>query len=483
MNRLSGLILVLILFVSLTAASCSEPEKPPAVAGAFYPADGKALQNMVDTFLKAASKKDIHGTLIAIISPHAGYQFSGRVAAYSYININPDDYDTIILIGPSHYTPFHGVSVYTEGSFLTPLGKIRINKKIARALINEKADVRYYPKAFEKEHSLEVQLPFLQRRIKKNFSIVPILIGTPTTASFRYLTSRLTEIMRNNSRILLIASTDLSHYHNYNTAVEIDRKTTEIIERMSVEELEACLSRRDCEMCGAYPVLYTMTIARNLGATNGILFKYANSGDVTGDKSRVVGYAAMGLYRTPLTEKQKKTLLEIARKTIFSYVRTGKPPEFNVTDKRLLANGATFVTIKRGGGILRGCIGNIFPYLPLYRSVIRNAVAAASRDPRFPPMRKEELKDIEVEVTVLSPLEPVGDIREIEVGKHGLYIMKDNHSGILLPQVPVEFGWDRKTFLQQVSLKAGLPGDAWKEAQLYKFTAEIITEHNPQIQR
>jgi AmmeMemoRadiSam system protein A len=222
-------------------------------------------------------------------------------------------------------------------------------------------------------------------------------------------------------------------------------------------------------------VLVTMMVGRNLGATNGVLYKYANSGDVTGDRSRVVGYAAMGLYKSPLTEEQKRELLALARKTVVDHVSGRKTPEPDQKDPRLSANGATFVTINRNH-MLRGCIGNIQPVMPLSRSVISNAVAASSRDPRFPPMRPEELKDMEVEVTILSPLERTDDAQQIRVGTHGVYLEKAGRSAVFLPQVPVEQGWDLKTYLEQLCIKAGLPGDAWKDkdARLSVFTADIV---------
>jgi hypothetical protein len=461
------------LFILLIMmSSCSGPVKEPAVAGSFYPADKERLIQTVDGFISQAEKREVNGRLIALIAPHAGYAFSGHVAGYTYRQLKGKDIKTVILIGPSHHSAFNGVSIYKQGRMKTPLGMIKINSRIARSLINKEADITFYPDAFEKEHSLEVQLPFLQRALN-NFQIVPILIGNPTRKSFEYLTEKLTEILRDNDHIILIASTDLSHYHDYETAVRMDHRDIDAIERMSIEDVERLLYNGEIEMCGAYPVLYTMAVARNLGATNGVLFRYANSGDVTGDRSRVVGYAAMGLYRTPLTEAQKRRLLEIAKKTIVSYVKYGRAPEFDIHDRRLMANGATFVTINRHGR-LRGCIGNIMPYMPLYKSVIKNAIHACSHDPRFPPMKKEELDGIEVEVSVLSPLKPLRDEDDIKVGRDGLYIVKGRQSGILLPQVPVEFGWERNTFLKQVSLKAGLPEDAWKEAKLYTFTADII---------
>jgi AmmeMemoRadiSam system protein A len=240
-----------------------------------------------------------------------------------------------------------------------------------------------------------------------------------------------------------------------------------------VEDLEQRLRSGEGEMCGGFPVIFTMAVARKLGATHGVLYKSANSGDVTNEKARVVGYAAMGLYKGALTTDERQVLLSLAKKTVDQYVKYGHMPEYTATDKRLAANGATFVTINRNGN-LRGCIGNIEPVMPLYRSVIMNAVAACSQDPRFAPMTREELTNLEIEVTVLSPLEALQDIKDIRIGTHGLYIMKGGNAGILLPQVASEYNWNVPTFLEQVSLKAGLPRDAWKTSQLFSFTADII---------
>lgn len=453
-------------------SACAGKVKEPSVAGSFYPSDEKTLREMVDGFLAKAESGPVDGKLIALISPHAGYPYSGQVAAYTYNHLKEGEVDTVILIGPSHHKDFKGVSVYSEGSFRTPLGNIRINEKMAASLINKDADVDFYPDAYEKEHSLEVQLPFLQRQLK-DFRIVPILIGSPTMGSYDYLSGKLAEILREDEKTVLIASTDLSHYHDYNTAVAMDEKITDALERVSIGDIERYIRSGEGEMCGWYPVLFTMEAARKLGATNGILYKYANSGDVTGDKGRVVGYAAMGFYKSPLTKEEKDKLLSMAKETIISYVSEGKVPKIEVSDKRLKANGAVFVTVNRNGS-LRGCIGSIQPVMPLYQAVIKNAISASSNDPRFPPMTKGELSNIEVEVTVLSPLEPLKDIRDIEVGKHGLYIEKDGRSGIFLPQVPVEFGWDRDTYLEQLCRKAGLPKGDWKEAKLFCFTADVI---------
>jgi AmmeMemoRadiSam system protein A len=174
-----------------------------------------------------------------------------------------------------------------------------------------------------------------------------------------------------------------------------------------------------------------------------------------------------------LSQDERTELLSLAKRTIDQYVKSGSVPEYTASSKRLMANGATFVTINRNG-YLRGCIGNIEPVVPLFRSVINNAVSACSKDPRFPPMTRAELSNLEIEVTVLSPLEPLQDINTIRIGTHGLYLVKGWNTGILLPQVAEEYKWDVPTFLEQVSLKAGLAKDAWKDALLFSFTADII---------
>ncbi|OGW25196.1 MAG: hypothetical protein A2X59_04525 [Nitrospirae bacterium GWC2_42_7] len=469
-----NLLAVLYCLFLFIIAGCTGNIKEPSVAGSFYPADQNELKVMVNMFLSRAESKPVEGRLIALISPHAGYQFSGQVAAFTYNHLNERQIDTVILIGSSHHVSFTGASVYTTGSLKTPLGNIKIDESIARSLLDEKADVRFYPEAFEKEHSIEVQLPFLQQTLK-NFKIVPIIIGSPTREAVDHLTDKLMRVLSKNKKAIIVASTDLSHYHDYQTAVTMDNKMIDAIQRMSLENVEMHLLNGEGEMCGAYPVILTMAVARGLGATNGVLYKYANSGDVTGDKSRVVGYGALGLYKSSLSKKEKEELLSIAKKTIFYYVTHGKVLEAEPKDIRLKANGATFVTIIRSGD-LRGCIGNLQPVMPLYRSVITNAVSAATRDPRFPPMTRGELGDMSVEISVLSPMELLLDTKNIVIGRHGLYIVKGENSGLLLPQVATDFKWDVNTFLEQASVKAGLPKDAWKDknTKLYTFTAEVF---------
>jgi hypothetical protein len=464
------LFTVFCLLLIAAPPGCQAETKAPAVAGTFYPADKKSLQDSVESFLTKAEKVSTDGKLLALISPHAGYVYSGQIAAYGYKQIQGSDIKKVILIGPSHHSGFKGVSVYTKGSFRTPLGEIKINEKIAESLLNDNADVKFYPEAYEREHSLEVQLPFLQT-VLKEFTIVPILIGSPSRQTFEYIISKLTDIL--DDKTLLVASTDLSHYHDYSTAKDMDSKVIAAIEKLSASETLELLRTGKSELCGGFPVIIVMEAARRSGANLGVVFKYANSGDVTGDKARVVGYASIGLYQSPFTEQEKKELLALAQNAITGYVTNGKVPEMETKNTKFKTDGAVFVTIKEKGS-LRGCIGHIQAVMPLYQSIIKNAVAACSSDPRFPPIKKEELKDMEIEVSILSPFVPLIDVRNIQVGKHGLYIIKGMQSGILLPQVATELGWDRDAFLEHVCIKAGLPKDAWKNAELYTFTAEIL---------
>ncbi len=469
LKRIFFLIVYGILLIPCSVG-CAENVKDPSVAGTFYPADKKELRETVEGFLAKAEKGQRNGKLIALVSPHAGYRFSGQVAAYGYKEIKDSGIKKVILIGPSHHSAFKGASVYTKGSFRTPLGDVKIDETLTAGLLDEKADIRFYPEAYEKEHSIEVQLPFLQT-VLKDFTIVPILIGSPTKQTFEHLISGLTDML--DEKTLIIASSDLSHYHDYARAKEMDGKIISAIERLSVMDVAQLLQNGEAELCGSFPVVIAMEAAKRYGATVGIVFNSANSGDVTGEKDKVVGYASLGLFKSLYTEEEKRELLSLARSAITEYVKNGKAQEVEMKNWKLRADGAVFVTIKEKGS-LRGCIGHVQAIMPLYQSVIKNAVAACSVDPRFPPMNKEELKDMEIEVSVLSPLIPVKDVKDIRVGKHGLLIRKGQQSGLLLPQVPTEFGWDRETFLEQLCAKAGLPKGSWKDAELYSFTAEII---------
>jgi hypothetical protein len=354
---------------------------------------------------------------------------------------------------------------------------VPIDEQLAAGLIDNAAGVTDDSRPFAGEHSLEVQLPFLQR-VLGDFAIIPILVGNPTPATVASLSARLAGLLRTEPGTVLVCSTDLSHYHDAATAHAKDHLVIDAVKRMAMGELETVLRNGKGEACGGWPLLLTMAAARGAGATNGVRYRYADSGESGGDRSRVVGYAAMGLYRTPLTAARGQELLRIARQTVTEQVNKRPLPELTCGDPRLAADGAAFVTLKGKNGELRGCIGAIQPVEALCQSVRNNALAAASRDYRFPPVRADELAELDLEITVLSPLEPVAALQEIRLGTHGVYLQAKGTSSVFLPQVAPEQGWDLTTTLQQLARKAGLPADGWRNGQLYRFTAEIVHDES-----
>jgi hypothetical protein len=291
-------------------------------------------------------------------------------------------------------------------------------------------------------------------------------------------------------RAVVVASSDLSHYPSYDDARVADGATLTAVETgdparvqetirsvmaAGVPELVTCA-------CGEGPILVTMRVAQGLGADTVTVLRYANSGDSPhGSRDQVVGYGAVMLWRyepPDLTDVQQVELLALARTAIEQHLETGQVPDYETEDPALSRRSGAFVTLKKGGE-LRGCIGHTWADQPLFQAVQHLAVAAATEDPRFPPLTSDELEELTVEISVLSPSRRVTDVERIEMGSHGLRIYKDGRQGLLLPQVPVEQGWDRDEFLEQVCQKAGLPGGCWQEgASIYAFTAVVFGEEN-----
>lgn len=489
-SQVSGnkFVLAMILglfFIALTISSCYAQEiKKPNVSGAFYPSNPKVLSERIDSYLKDAIVPEISGRIIALISPHAGYEFSAAISAHGYKLIQGKDYKTVIILAPSHYHNFTGISIWPQGKFNTPLGDIEVDADF-NGLIMKKLDwARFVAEAFAPpEHSLEVQLPFIQK-VLPGAKIVPIVMGSPNLSNSEDLAAALKEIIANRDDVLIIASTDLSHFKSYLNANSIDKTTIRYFENLDSNGLWQADSSGDAELCGVGPVMTVLSYAKDNQAKIKIL-KQANSGDVTGDLSRVVGYASAVIYKEKenpkgdnmLTIEQKKTLLKIARESMESYVKTGKRKAFSVDDPALKRQQGAFVTLNKLG-LLRGCIGRIVADSPLYEVVAEMAIEAAVGDPRFPQVEAGELKDIEIDISALSPLEQITDVNKIEVGKHGIIIRQGFSSGLLLPQVATEYGWDRETFLKHTCNKAGLPQDCWKNksSQIHIFSAEVFSE-------
>ena len=462
----------------------------PAVAGSFYPADPQTLSRQVREFLSRAPKEKVAGEIIALVSPHAGYMYSGQVAGYAFKLVEGMKFDAVVVVAPSHRTSFQGASVYDRGGFETPLGLLPVEKGLCQKLKEESSLIQYVPQAHAEEHALEVQLPFLQATLGP-FNLVPIVIGDQSYRTCQVVGQAIARATL-GKKVLLVASTDLSHFHPYEEAVKRDNLILEDLRHFDPQKLAQDLESGRGEACGGGPVMAVMIAAREKGANRVQVLKYLNSGDVTGDRSSVVGYAAAVIVQDSpasageigrkkagislgLTEDEKKTLRQIAYTTIEGRVQGEKTPRVDVLTESLKEKRGAFVTLHKRGQ-LRGCIGLIQPNKPLHQTVEEMAAAAAFNDPRFESLTSKELKEIELEISVLTPLERVRDVKDIKVGKHGLYIKKGFSSGLLLPQVATDHNWDRITFLEETCRKAGLPQNAWKDkdAEIYLFSADIF---------
>ncbi|HYW97235.1 MAG TPA: AmmeMemoRadiSam system protein B [Bacteroidales bacterium] len=499
----TGICILLISIQALTGWTVSgQPatgmgDREPAVAGSFYPDDATDLSNMLAGFFTQTRRLDDPGSPqpLALVAPHAGYVFSGQVAAWSYAQLDPDKhYANIFIIGTSHYKHFDGVSIYNAGNYITPLGEAEVNKKIANDLISKSAMIRFVPSAHQKEHSIEVQLPFLLFHLHEPFKIVPVLLGTsdPEVISGLY---QLLEPYK-TAENLFILSTDFSHYPAYAEANITDSLTARAFMSHDPGFFRSYVVRTEKKpekglitpLCGWPSALVIMHLFQDPDKYLYRTVFHQNSGDTKfGDKSRVVGYysimitpktAVMEDTDSNLTNSEKIHLLKIARESLEHYLRTGRFLDYdeNVLPDVFLEHRGAFVTLHKGRA-LRGCIGRFLPNEPLYKVVQQMAVAAAIKDQRFKPVVYGELNQISIEISVLSPLKEINSADDIILGKDGILIRKGNVSGTYLPQVATETGWSKEEFLGHCSRdKAGLGWDGWKDAELFVYTADIFSE-------
>lgn len=466
--------------------------RQPAVAGQFYPAQPEELSRMVDEYLGEAAVPPLKGDLVALIAPHAGYIYSGKVAAHSYALLKGRKFERVVVVAPSHFEAFPFVSVYNGDAYATPLGNIAVDKEFAAKLAKSDSHIQlsthgHTPAGEQGEHALEVQLPFLQRTLGE-FKLVPIVMGEQDYETERALGVALANLVK-GTNTLIVASSDLSHYHTYDEASRMDHKTLKAIEDWDYLILSENLELRVWEACGGGPIVATMIAAERLGAKEAHILKYANTGDVTGDHSRVVGYGAVAFVKSEnrsaelkplsLAQKEKDALLALAKKSVETAVQERKLYEPSASDfPTLQQERGVFVTLTEKGE-LRGCIGSIAAEKPLYLGVRDAATSAALRDPRFLPVTTAELPQLEYEISVLTPFHRVLDVKDIRIGRDGLLMIQGRNEGIFLPQVPVEQGWDRKTYLEELGLKAGLSRQAWQDetTDIYAFSALVFSEH------
>ena len=501
-NQLNNLIIITFLKFPLSVKSAIPipKDRKAVVAGRFYPDTPEELRNEIENLLFSASKLSLNkidetNKILAIISPHAGYVFSGTVAASGFsILKNNKNIKRVFLLGSSHYAWYEGVSIYFKGYYSTPLGKIEIDSDITSKIFEKSALFNFRLEAHAHEHSLEVQLPFLQYFLGNNFKIIPILIGGHSTEIPRKLANILKPYLGGEN--LFVISSDLSHYPKYNDAVKVDKNTVEALcsnntgnfLRQLKENEHKMYENLSTSMCGWTSALTLLYMTEKQKGINFSPVLYQNSGEIPiyGDKSRVVGYQSVLVSQKQetnempdhLSDEDKQLLLTLAHNSISKKVRgkeEDEPTLVPIPDKYKTPQGA-FVSIYIDNE-LRGCIGRIESDLPLYKTIEQTAISAATHDTRFIPVKPDELKKMKVEISILTPLKKIDSIDEIIPGKHGILIRKDFRSGTFLPQVATRTGWNAQEMVEECSKhKAGLGSDGWKDADIFTYEAVIISD-------
>lgn len=465
--------------------------RTPAVAGQFYPANPKELAALVDGYLAAPDgEKPVPGA-VALLVPHAGYEFSGRLAGLAYRSAEKS-YDTVVILATGHTEGVKGAALLASDSYETPLGKVQPDRDLAAALVKASPLFEDRPSAHLREHAVEVQLPFLQRRLKKPFKLLAATLNTGELSDLKKIGAALAAALR-GKKALIVVSADFSHYPGKEAAAASDgamalavssmdpglvQLTSRIISAKNVPGLETCA-------CGEAALEAGMEAARLLGAKSFSVLKISDSHSekpgATGPE-RVVGYIS-GVFSKSgtaaaleLSPEQKKYLLKEARAALLGAFEGAPAPAGLEKDPRLNLPGAAFVTLTQAGR-LRGCVGTVTPALTLADAVRHGALSAAFEDGRFSPLERRELDEVKIEISVLSPMRPV-KAADIKPWKHGVMAVSGRNSGLFLPQV-----WEqipaKEAFLGEIcEQKAGLPRDCWKDPKtsLYSFTADAFEE-------
>ncbi|MCX5684207.1 MAG: AmmeMemoRadiSam system protein B [Planctomycetota bacterium] len=470
---------------------------PCAGAGRWFPADPEKLGRLVDSYLMA-QPPSIPRPPVALIVPHAGYEFSGPVAGKAYATLKGRTYKRVILLALSHQVPLRGASVLKVDAYETPLGRIPIDTAARDALLKCPV-VKEVAAAHRTEHSDENQLPMLQRALGP-FKLVDVLVCDMAPDQRAMLADAIRPLA--DDATLIVASSDFTHYGpNYGylglpgQAISRDR-APELLQRLNdaavgeileidVPGWDTYLDQTQDTICGRAGIGLLLKILEPWDDVRAARVAYDTSGQITGDFTNSVTYAAIAFWRAGegLTKAEQATLLRLARDTVTLYLKSGDhlkadPTKYALT-AALRAPGAVFVTLKNRGE-LRGCIGSVVAHELLYESVINNACNACL-DPRFTDNRitSKEAPALSIEISVLSPMRRFSDLTKIEIGRDGLMMGLGRNRGLFLPQVPGEQGWNREQYLTNLCHKAGLPESALKDpkTEFYKFTAQVFGEH------
>jgi hypothetical protein len=497
MKHKKTFFLLLLAFMVMAA----ENVRPFLTTGPWYPADPQRLSRMLDDFFKQTPVPAKTGTIRGIIAPHAGYDYSGRCAARAYRCMSPSRaIRRVFILGASHHYGFYGARVAAFSAFATPLGQVAVDTEICRSL-SRQSFFRYDNATMQNEHSLENQLPFLQKILgSANFKIVPILFGALQKNDFEKMAAIIAAYC--DEETLLVASSDLTHYgENFaytpfkadikKQLTQLDTGFIETIQKLDFAKFFSYHEKTGITACGFVPigVMIRLFEKQNIRCA---LTDYYTSGDLNNDYSSCVSYASLifsAADKSPnnpsgLNQAEQQLLLELARSTLRSYLENIRVPQqkenqFSAYPK-LGENVGVFVTL-RNKNELRGCIGSIIGVEPLFRGVMANAVHAAVDDPRFPPLPAKELGSVEIEISVMTPLRLVSDHHSIRLGIDGVVLRDGDAQAVFLPQVAAETGWNLDQFLGNLCLKAGLEHDAYHRSrtmQIYAFQAQVFSDKN-----
>jgi len=505
MNKILCGIIFLFLVNSCKAerpaatGSPSDSVRQPVFADKFYSADSTKLSNAIKAFLTDAKTPKMDHP-VAIIVPHAGYIFAGQIMADGYNQIRNNKYELIVILGTNHTTPgFTGISVYPKGAFGTPIGAAVVDDKAADELMKEDPDVTANLAVHAQEHSIEVQVPFI-KYLFPHTKILPIIVGEPDIKMCTKFGKVLAKILQ-DKKYLIVASSDLSHYPRFDDAITVDNKTLKTIVSLDMDEIRSGMEGElddnipqlvTCA-CGEAPILAAIATAKALGANCASIVSYSNSGyNPVGTSDRVVGYGAVaigvGKSATPadpdtlvvnpsykLSSSDKAALLKYARKTLEQFFSSATVPLPRGLNSLLKVKRGAFVTLNEHGE-LRGCIGQMREDRPLCTVVGSMALQAAFNDARFKPLSEQELPQVEIEVSVLTPFTQVNSADEIVLGRDGVIVRKGDKQAVFLPQVATETGWSKDEFLDQLCRKAGLEAGDWKDAELFTFQADVFSD-------
>lgn len=398
----------------------------PVVAGQFYPESASKLRAMIEMLVDEKAEKQ---EVIGLLSPHAGYIYSGPVAGAVLSRIKFKD--TFVILGPNHTGRGRPLSIMTQGKWKTPLGEAEIDSELGRQIIKTSGHLREDEVAHQYEHSIEVQIPFLQY-FKPDVRIVPIVLAHASAAVYKEIGREIARAVKAlNREVVLMASSDMTHYELQESARQKDAQAIDAILNLDEDELLRRVEELDISMCGYAPAVSLISAAKELGAKTAELVRYQTSGEATGDYSSVVGYAGI-----IISAAEMHPLVKLARQTIETYVRTGKVPSPpGKLTPEMKERAGVFVSLHKSGE-LRGCIGTFEPIQKnVAEEIINNAISAATRDPRFPPVSTDELEHLSYSVDVLTSPRPVKDKSQLDPKKYGVIVECGFRRGLLLPDL------------------------------------------------